>query len=166
MIVLAVSAEWIGLAGVAIGGVLAFFTSWLVHRSERAERIAERSREERKEAYAALLTSTEDAMHLFEWLAEGHYVAAELEAERTRADHFYDDNATQRYRVLKIVGTHETVDAAREMRRALNTVRHLMVDGPAEAMPTIESREFGSAQHGYRRARDTFVDSARADLEK
>jgi hypothetical protein len=73
VLVVAASA-WVAVVGTAVGGVIGgligFMTNWYVQRSERADRIAERSRTERKDAYAALLTHSEDSMHLFEWLAQ------------------------------------------------------------------------------------------------
>ena len=166
MVVLAVSAAWVGVVGTAVGGLLGFLSSWLVHRYERNERIAERSRAERKEAYAALLTNSEDSMHLYEWLAEGHVSPAGKEVDRKTADHFYDEHVSPRYRVLKIIGTPKVVEGGKEMRKALNRVRHLMVDGPTETMPTKPSSEFDAAHNSYRKARNTFVKLAGADLQQ
>lgn len=167
MVVLAVGDAWVGLVGgvvgTAVGGLIGFMTSWLVHRSERADRIAARSRAESKEAYAALLTHAEDSMHLFEWLAKGQFSPAGPERDKERADTFYDQEVTPRYRVLKIIGTSKVVEAAREMRSALNGVRHLMVD--AEKLPTAESTAFKTAHGRYRVERDKFIERARADLE-
>jgi hypothetical protein len=165
MIVLAVSAAWVGVVGTVVGGLLGFLTSWLVHRLERNERIAERSRAERKEAYAALLTSAEDSMHLYEKLAKGHFSPAGKEEDRKAAYHFFDETMSPRYRVLKIIGTPKIVKAARGMRRALNAVRHLMVDGPPETMPAKQSSEFNVAHSRYREAREVFIKVAGNDLE-
>lgn len=162
MAVVAVSAVWAGVAGAAVGGLLAFMSSWLVHRSERAERISERSRGEMKEACAALLTSAEDSMHLFEWLVKDHYGETASKEDKAKADHFYDQEVTPRVMALRIIGDDEVVGAAGEMRHAINHVRHLIVD--AEALPTKE--EFRHAQVSYRARRRTFITLARADLER
>lgn len=150
------------MAGVALGGLIGVVGSWLVHRSERAERQDERSRQERKEACVALLTKAEDSLHLFQWLAEGQFTVDGVGADRQKADTFYDQEVTTRYRVLKIIGRPEVVEAAREMRRKLNDVRHLVVD-PNEP-PSAESREFKDAHNDYRTSRDRFIEIAQADL--
>jgi hypothetical protein len=170
MLVLAIDAAWVGVVGVAVGGLLGFATSWVVHRSERADRIAERSRADRKEAraekkeaYAALLTHAEDSMHLFEWLAKGRFSPAGPVADRASADTFYDHEVTPRGRVLEIlVDNAEIAKAADDMRMALNGVRHLMVD--SEIPPTADNSEFRARHRGYRKARNRFIDLARADL--
>jgi hypothetical protein len=165
--VVAISDTWgalIGLAGVALGGLIGFVGSWLVHRSERAERLAERSRAERKEAYAALLTKAEDSLQLFQWLAEGQFSPAGAERDREKANTFYDQEVTPRYRVLKIIGPPSVVEAARQMRRKLNAVRHLVLD--SQELPSAESREFKDAHNHYRESRDEFIEIARADLEQ
>jgi hypothetical protein len=146
-----------------VGGLIGFMTSWLVHRSERATRIAERSRADRKDAYAALLTHAEHSLHLFEWLAEGQFSPAGMEGDKARANTFYDQEVTPRYMVLKIMGKPKVVAAAGELRLALNGVRHLMVDG--KRLPTAESTEFKTAHGRYRAARDKFTEIARADLD-
>jgi hypothetical protein len=163
MAVLAVSAAWVGVVGTAVGGLLGAMATLMLHRSERAERIAERSRAERKEAYAALLTSTEDSFHLFERLAEGQFSrAGSEEDDLDKAKNFYDHEVTPRYMVQKIIGEEAVLPAAKELRDALNSVRHLMGTQP---MPTKESTKFKAGQSRYRKARDRFIELARSDLD-
>ena len=164
MPVLAVSTAWVGVVGTAVGGLLGFMTSWVVHRSERAARIAERSRADRKDDYAALLTNAENSLHLFQWLAEGQVSPAGMEGDRAWANTFYDQEVTPRYMVLKIMGEPDVVAAAHELRHALNDVRHLM-GRRGETLPTAASTEFKAAHGRYRAARDKFTEAARADLE-
>lgn len=163
MAVLAVSAAWVGVVGAAVGAGIAFVGSWVVHRLERAHTIAERLRVEKKEAYASLLTSAEDSMHLFQWLAEGHVGPAGREEDKAKANYFYDQEVTPRLMVLRIIGASQVEEAASEMRRALNDLRHLMVDG--ETQPDHGSPQFMTAHARYRKTRDTFIERARADLE-
>jgi hypothetical protein len=168
---LALDAAWVGVVGVAVGGLLGFMSSWVVHRSERADRIAERVRADRKEAraekmeaYAALLTHAEDSMHLFEWLAKGQFGPAGAKSDRDSANTFYDREVTPRYRVLKIlIDNPEVVKAAREMRMALNRVRHLVVD--SKTLPSAASTEFIDAHRRYRAERDRFIELTHADLK-
>lgn len=121
MLLLAASEAWVAVVASAVGGLIGFMTSWLVQRSERADRTAERAdrtaerlRTERREAYAALLTRAEDSMHLFQWLAEGHSGPAGIEGDKAEADTFYDREVTPRYRLLKIIGTPKMVEAGRD----------------------------------------------------
>ena len=146
MLVLAVSTAWVGVVGTVVGGLFGFITSWLVHRAERADRIAERGHAERKEAYAALLTHAENSMHLFQWLAEGQSTAAGVESDKDRANTVYDQEVTPRYMVLKITGTPKVIEAAGAMRDALNDVRRLM---KTEPLPTADSLNFKEAHDGY-----------------
>jgi hypothetical protein len=163
--VLAVSDAWIGLVGVLLGGLIGFVSSWLVHRSERSERTLERSRAERKEAYASLLTKAEDSMHKFQWVAEGEFGSQEAERERVQeANVFYDQEVTPRYRVLKIIGPPRVVEAARDMRKSLNAVRRLWID--TERLPRADDAEFKAAHNQYREERNRFIKLARADLEQ
>jgi hypothetical protein len=46
-------------------------SSWLVHRMQRADMIAARSRTERRDAYTGFLKSAEDSLHRFQWIAKG-----------------------------------------------------------------------------------------------
>ena len=160
MSVLAVSAAWVGVVGAAVGGVLGFATSWAIHRSERADRIAERSRAERLDAYADLLTQAENSLHLFQWLAEGEFSPDGMERDKTRAKIFYDEQVTPRYMVLKITGKPEVVEAAGDLRGALNRVRKLTT---GKTLPSAE--KFGAAHQGYRAARDEFTKAVAADLD-
>src|SRR4051812_2246511 len=66
MLVLADSSAWIGVAGTAVGGLIGFGTTFLLHRFERNER----GRTERLDAYADWLTRAELSMHLFQRLAD------------------------------------------------------------------------------------------------
>jgi hypothetical protein len=50
------------------------------------------------------------------------------------------------------------------MRRALNDLRHLMMD--AESLPSDQSPEFRGAHHCYRQARGKFIELTHADLEE
>ena len=164
MAVLAVSAAWVGVVGTIAGGLLGVMATLMLHRSERAERIAERSRAERKEAYAALLTSAEDSFHLFERLAEGQFSrAGSEEDDLDKADKFYDDEVTPRYMVQKIIGEEEVLPAAKELRDSLNSVRHFMMD--ARPLPTKKSLNFQRLQSRYRTARDRFIALARSGLD-
>jgi hypothetical protein len=165
MAVLAVSAAWVGVVGTVAGGLLGIMATLMLHRSERAERTAERSRAEKKEAYAALLTYAEDSLHLFERLAEGQFSRpGGEEDDLDKAYNFYDQEVTPRYMVLKIIGEEEVLPAAKELRDALNFVRHLMRD--TKPLPTKESSEFETAHSRYRTARDRFIGLARADLDR
>jgi hypothetical protein len=164
MVVLAVSAVWVGVVGTAVGGLIGLLGSVLVHRWARAERL----RAERKEAYAAFLAKAEDSLHLFQWLAEGHFEDGWKE-DRARANRFYDQEVTPRLMVLKISGTHEVVEGASEVRRSLNGLRKLMLNellDPAADLPLDESPEFKNWHGCYRDARDKFILLARADLDR
>jgi hypothetical protein len=164
MAVFAVSAAWAGVIGTALGGFIAFMTSWLVHRMERADRVAERSHAERRELYGAFLANAEDSMHLFQWLAEGHFSPAGSDADKQRANFFYDQEVTPRLMMLRIVGTPNVVESASEMRRALNDLRHVMTDAPT--LPSDESPDFRDAHHRYRQTRSKFIELAHADLDE
>ena len=163
MLVFAESSAWIGVAGTVVGGVIVVTSSWLLHRWERGARLAERSRAERKEAYAAFLTNAEDSMHLFQWLTKDASSAAAREDDEARADKFYDGEVVPRYRILELVATRTVLKPAREMRVALNDIRHLMKDSTTGV--TRDDAEFKAAHTSYRRARDAFLVAARADLE-
>ncbi|MGH2451312.1 MAG: hypothetical protein ACRDGE_08590 [Candidatus Limnocylindria bacterium] len=163
MVVLADSAVWVGVVGTVVGGLIGILGSLLVHRWARAERL----RAERKEAYGAFLAKTEDSLHLFQWLAEGHLEDGWKE-DTAKANRFYDQEVTPRLMVLKIIGTRGVVEAASELRRPLNELRKLMLDevlGP-EDIPMDESPPFKQWHESYREARDTFIELARADLER
>lgn len=164
MSVLAVSAAWVGVIGTAVGGFIGVMSSWLVHRLQRADTIAERSRTERWDAYGGFLKNAEDSLHRFQWLAEGHVPPDRIKEERTEANYFYDREVTPRLMVLKIFGPPEVVKAASELRGALNKVRKLIVEG--ETLPSDESPEFKNVHTGYRTARDTFIELAGTDLER
>lgn len=164
MVVLAVSAElWVGLIGVALGGLLGFATHAYVRRSERAQAIEERSRAERKDAYSALLTSAENSLHRFQWLADRHVDPHRIEHERIEANFYYDQEVTPRYFVLRMTATDAVATAARELRKALNEVRKLF---RAEALPTKESAEWKKAHGDYRYARAEFLRLALIDLKQ
>jgi hypothetical protein len=166
MSVLAVSDVWVGVVGVigtAIGASIGAMSSWLVHRWQRADTIAERSRAERWDAYGGFLKNAEDSLHRFQWLAEGHVPPERIKEERTEANYFYDQEVTPRLMVLKIFGPTEVVKAASDLRSALNEVRNLIVE--SEPLPTDKSPEFMRAHIGYRAARDTFIELAGTDLE-
>jgi hypothetical protein len=164
MAVLAVSAAWVGVVGTIAGGLLGVMATLMLHRSERAERIAERSRAERKEAYAALLTYAEDSFHLFERIAEGQFSrAGSQEDDLDKADKFYDDAVTPRYMVQKIIGEEAVLPAAKELRDSLNSVRHFMID--SRPLPTKKSLNFQRLHSRYRRARDQFIAHARSGLD-
>jgi hypothetical protein len=75
---------------------------------------------------------------------------------------FYDREVTPRYMNLKIIGEPSVVATARTLRRSLNDVRHLIVDG--EEIPNATSEQFRRAHQEYRQNRDSFISSARADL--
>jgi hypothetical protein len=92
MLVLADSSAWIGVAGTAVGGLIGFATTYLLHRFERSER----ARTERLEAYAALLTHAELSMHLFQRLADSRLKGAASDEDGVRADTFYDDEVVPR----------------------------------------------------------------------
>ena len=164
MSVLAVSTAWVGVVGTAVGGVLGFATSWAIHRSERADRIAERSRAERLDAYAQLLTQAENSLHLFEWLAEGDSRPDEMERDKTRAKYFYDEEVTPRYMVLKLTAQPAVVEAAHDLRDVLSDIRDLTVrrGRPPAAK---QSTEFRTAHHRYRAAREEFTKAAADDLD-
>lgn len=164
MAVLAVDTAWVGLIGTALGGLIGFVASWSVHRMERAERVAERSRTERRDLYGAFLTKAEDSLHLFQWLAEGHIGPAGSEADKANANRFYDQEVTPRLMVLRIVGSPSVVEAASQMRKALNDVRHLMIEG--ENLPSDEGTQFTAAHSRYRQARDNFIAAAHIDLQE
>ena len=83
-----VNSAWVGVVGTALGGLIGFATSWFVHRSERDERVGERLRAEKKEAYAELLKSAEHSFHLFQWLAEGEISPDGIERDKARANIF------------------------------------------------------------------------------
>jgi hypothetical protein len=134
MVVLADSAVWVGVVGTAVGGLIAILGSGLVHRWARAERL----RAERKDAYAAFLAKAEDSLHLFQWLAEGHFEDGWKE-DGARANRFYDQEVTPRLMVLKMTGAPGVVEAA---------------------------SEFKNWHASYRAARDNFIRLARADLER
>jgi hypothetical protein len=68
-----IDSAWVGVVGTALGGLIGFLTSWLIHRSEREERIEERRRAEKKEVYAAFLRCAEDSFHRFQRLAERQF---------------------------------------------------------------------------------------------
>jgi hypothetical protein len=143
-----------------VGGVLGFVTSWAIHRSERADRIAERSRAERLDAYAALLTQAENSLHRFQWLAEGNFSPDGMEMDKARANVFYDEQVTPRYMVLKITGKPGVVKAAGDLREALNRVRKVTT---GETLP--REGKFSAAHDGYRAARDEFTKAVAADLD-
>jgi hypothetical protein len=163
MPVLAVDDVWVGVIGTAVGGVIGVLSSWLVHRWQRADTIAERSRTERWDAYGEFLKNAEDSLHRFQWLAERHVPPERFKEERTEANYFYDQEVTPRLMVLKIFGPPEVVKAASGLRRALNDIRKLMVE--VEPPPTDESRAFKKAHASYRKARDAFIERAGSDLE-
>jgi hypothetical protein len=103
-------------------------------------------------------------MHLFEWLAKGQFGPAGAKSDRDSANTFYDREVTPRYRVLKIlIDNPEVVKAAREMRMALNRVRHLVVD--SKTLPSAASTEFIDAHRRYRAERDRFIELTHADLK-
>jgi hypothetical protein len=164
MLVLADSTAWVGVAGTTIGILITSIGAWLVRRSERAERISERSRTERKDAYAALLTGAENSMHHFQRLAREEYTPAGAENDRASADMFYDDEVVPRYRVLKIIGPTTVVAGARNMRMALNDIRHAVVD--REPPLTAKSTDFQRLHDRYRAARTEFTKLARSDLSE
>ena len=118
--------------------------------------------------YAAFLTAAEESMHLFQPLAEKEYGAAENrnKASINKADRFYDDNVVTRYRVLKIIGDENVIKPAKEMKDALNKIRKSVKESPIESIPKEHSPAYGLAHTSYRRARDRFIEAARADLER
>jgi hypothetical protein len=160
---LAVSDVSIGVIGTAIGGLIGVLSSWLVHVMQRADTIAERTRTERSETYKGLLTSAEDSLHRFEWIAEGRVPRREVEGKRREADYFYDREVTPRYMVLKIFGPHKVIVASKALRDSLNDIRELVVE--REPMPKDVRAQFKTVQAKYRLARDVFIDIAGAHLE-
>ena len=163
MAVLAVDTAWVGVIGTALGGLIGFVASWSVHRMERAARVGEVLRTERRDLYGAFLTKAEDSLHLFQWVAEGHISPAGSEADKAKANRFYDQEVTPRLMVLRIVGSPDVVSAGSQMRQALNDVRHLMIDD--EIVLSDESPQFMAAHRRYRRARDNFIALAHVDLQ-
>jgi hypothetical protein len=172
VLILAESSAWVGVAGTAVGGLIGFAASWLVHRSERAERAAEkindrvqglddRSRAEKKEAYAAFLTRAEDSMHLFQFLTDDATGPPGTE-DKAAAIKFYDQEVVPRYRMMELIGAEKPLDAAHSMRVALNDIRRLIKRSASPV--TKNNEEFKTAHTSYRRARDAFLDAARADL--
>jgi hypothetical protein len=157
-----VSDVWIGVIGTAIGGLIGAVSSWLVHLMQRADTIAERTRTERSDAYRGLLTSAEDSLHRFQWLAEAQVPPERIDEHRREANYFYDREVTPRHMVLKIFGPQPVIDAASGLRKALNDIRKLIVEG--ETMPADVSLEFDKLQTRYRTAREAFIKQAEEDL--
>jgi hypothetical protein len=160
VLVLALSAPWAAVIGAAVGGSIGFLGTLLAQAFARRSMIAERSREERKEAYAAFLRSAEDCLHHFERIAEGHVSPAGRDEDIRRANYFYDEEVTPRLRVMEIIGRPPVVGAAKELRQALNEIRKLWTK--SETPPDLE--EFKAKQRDYRPARDKFIERVKADL--
>ena len=104
MALVALSAGWIGVIGAAVGGLVGVLGTLLGQRLDRHFTIGERSREERKEVYVAFLTSVEDSLHQFERLAEGKQTKAGRAEDLRKADYFYDEQVTPRYKVMELIG--------------------------------------------------------------
>lgn len=159
------------MIGAAVGGLVGLVGTILAQLLTRAATIAERSREERRAASAAFLTSAEDCLHHFERLAEGYVSTADFDPERRkaqfeedrkRAHYFYDENVTGRLRVMEIIGDDDVIEAAADLRRVLNDIDDMMMKPtiPTEA----EFKEF--VRFSYRPARRAFTRRARTDLDE
>lgn len=160
MIVLALSEAWIALAGVALGAIIGAFGGWAQYHWERDER----SRAVRRQAYAEFLTKSEDSLHRFERLAKGQFSSAGSEQDRRTADFFYDDEVTIRYNVVKISGTPRVREAAKEMRRALNQLRHFF-DHEELPLARTSKVDFDGKNTRYKELRNGFADIVLDELE-
>jgi hypothetical protein len=64
--------------------------------------------------------------------------------------------------VLTIIGGPEVTPVAYELKKAVNAIRHLVIDD--KVIPDAEGPEFRAAHGRYREARGVFIKSARAEL--
>lgn len=161
-----VDSAWVGVVGTALGGLLGFMTSWLVHRSERDERVEERVRAEKMNSYTAFLRHAEDSFHRFERLAEEEIDPAQIERDKATADHFFDDEVVLDYRVLEffVDRSHNVGEAARAYLKTLRQVRALIRNATTFPTEGTERKDFCDSRREYRAGRTEFTRSVRADL--
>jgi hypothetical protein len=161
-----VDSAWVGVVGTALGGLLGFMTSWLVHRSEREERVEERLRAEKRAAYTAFLRHAEDSFHRFERLATEKIDPAQTERDKTAANRFLDDEVVLDFRVLEffVDRSHDVGEAAHAYVHVLRDVRKLIKG--AERLPAEGQafKDFDASRELYRAKRKEFTRCVRDDL--
>jgi hypothetical protein len=158
------------LGGAAIAGLLAWALSATSYARQRKDLLRDRLYSGRRDAYVSFLDKTQATAHELGKLASDPAVNPPAGADLFAITYVVDAVTNPQLRVVEIVGPQQVLEAAEEMRDGLYGLRDVLLPALRNGAPIPYSDVAGSpymeAREPFRRARETFLARAKAELER